>query len=41
MGRIDHDVRVGRVMDGGDLSMPDADCFVNHLYDRRQAIGCA
>ena len=34
---IDH-IGVGRVMDGGDLAMADADGIVHHLHDRRETV---
>ena len=39
--RVDHQVGVGRVVDGGDLAVADADGLVHHLHHRRQAVGGA
>ncbi len=39
--RIDDDVGVGRIVDGGDLAVADADRLVHHLDHRREAVGGA
>jgi hypothetical protein len=39
--RVGHDVGVGRVVDGGDLAVADADRLVHHLHHRREAVGGA
>ena len=41
MRRIDHDIGVGRVVNGGDLAVPDADRLVQHLHHRRETVGGA
>ena len=38
---IDDDIGVGRVVDRGDLAVPDADGLVDHLHHRRQTVGGA
>ena len=40
MRRIDDQIRVRWVMDGGDLAMPDSDGLMNHFDNRCQAVGC-
>ena len=41
MRRINHQVGVGRVVDGGDLAVPDAQVLLNDLHHRCQAVGGA
>jgi hypothetical protein len=38
VGRIHHEVGIGRVMDGGDLAMANADGLVHDLHHGRQAV---
>ena len=38
MRGVDHDIGVGRIVDGRDLSVPDSDRFVDDLDDRRETI---
>ena len=39
--RIHHDVGVGRIMDRGDLAVPDADRLVHDLHHRGETVGGA